>query len=197
MNLLYVLVYLGILGALATAFIVILIIGVRRKSRLFTWLGLIPGYFVLVIAEITLVLFAIQFLAGYSDTTNARKIRESFVDNFNFQPGPDFVPMKQRVVGGVEGGCRYLQFKVSPATFQRISTNKFDRMNDSEFLDRTVGPDAPSWWPPTNYFPKPVLNAGWPYYKNENWSGPFHANRAYMYYDSVSNIVYLCNQGND
>ncbi len=190
MNLIFWLFVTCALAVLAGPFLLIIIIGMWRRSRRLIWLGAIPGGFFLGLAALALFILVISIVHPYSETTNGAAIRKSFVYNFDFQPGTDFIPMNQKVVEVGDSGRMYLKFKVSAATFEQIRTNNFQPLNGWEFLSYTGGPNAPAWWPQPN-------QSGGVFYHSDPWKGPFHGNRAYLSYQSESNIVYFCSVGSD
>jgi hypothetical protein len=190
MNLIFWLFVICVLGALSIPFIVLFIIGIRRRSRLLKWMGAIPAAGFLTVAGLVLFSLIMGIVHPYADTTNKTTIRQSFVYNFDFQPGPDFVPLHQRIFGVEDTGRMYLQFKTAPVTFERIRAKKFETISQWEFFSYTGRPNAPPWWIQTN-------QAGGVYYKNADWKGPFHGNQAHIFYQPESNLVYFCTEGSD
>src|SRR5215469_18177353 len=153
-----------VFGAVSIPFIILFIIGVRKGSHLRIWLGAIPGTGFLTLALLVL-LFCILQIHPCSDTSGQATIRRSFVHSFAFEPGPDFIPFHQRIVGINDCGALYLQFKASPATFDRIRTNGYEQLPQWEFNLETGCPYHPSWWR-TNNPPSIVC------YRNSNAKGP-------------------------
>src|SRR5262249_54153941 len=119
-----------------------------------------------------------------------KTIRESFVYNFDFQPGADFFPLNQKIVGVNDTGAMYLQFKVSPTTFDRIRTNNLKQGAGYDFYAYTTSRYAPAWWPRSGQ-----LSGS--FYVGDPWKGPFNGNRAYLFYQPESNVVFFCNLGSD
>jgi hypothetical protein len=179
-----------VLAVLAIPFLILFIIGVRKRSRILKWIGGVPVTGFLVLVVLLFGSFVISIVHPYSDTTNGQTIRQSFVSNFDLQPGSDFVPLHQRIFGVADTGCMYIQFKASPVTFERIRAKKFETIQQSEFFSHTGGPNAPPWWVQTN-------QAGGIYYKNADWKGPFYGNEAHIFYQPESNLVYFCTEGSD
>ena len=179
-----------VLGVLSTPFIVIFIIGIRKRSRVMKWLGGIPAAGFLSLAGLVLIAVFIGMVHPFWETTSSKKIHESFVSTFNFQPGSDFVPLHQGVLGVNDAGRLYLQFQASPATFEKIQAMKFEPIKQWEFFEFTGGPNAPTWWLPTNQI-------GGVYYQNSEWKGPYNGNRAHIFYLAESNMVCFCTKGSD
>ena len=179
-----------VLGVLAIPFLILFIIGIQKRSRLFKWIGGVPVAAFLVLVALLFGVVALSIAHPYSDTTNGKTIRQSFIQNFDFQPGPDFVPLHQRIFGVADTGRLYFQFQASAATFERIRAEKFEPIDQEEFLLYTGGPNAPPWWLQTNL-------TGGAYFKNVKWKGPYSGNMAHVFYQPESNLVYFCTEGSD
>ena len=178
------------IGALSIPFIILFLFGVRRKSRPMKWIGAIPAVGILVLDATVFCFLIYGFAHPWSETADAKTIRGSFVSNFGFQPGSDFVPLHQRIYCLADYGCMHLQFRVSSTTFERIRTEGFRRAPASSFFATTAGKKAPSWWISANHLSDQC-------YQNDRWKGSFHSNSAFLFYDNSSNTAYFFSQGID
>jgi hypothetical protein len=179
-----------VFAASSIPFFILFIFGVWRRRRWMKWLGGVPAVMILVGAFCGFCFLLYGFMHPWSETTDAKDIRQTFINNFGFEPGADFSPDYQRIYCLADFGCMHMKFQASPATFAKIRGLGFEAISPDSFMSATVGQRAPNWWIPTNDLSSEC-------FVNPKWKGSFSSNTAYLYYDKTSRRVYFYSQGID
>jgi hypothetical protein len=133
-------------AAVSMPFAILFIVGVRKRSRWMKCLGGLPAVTILAGAFCGFCLLVYGCMPPWSETSDAGNIRQTFVQNFGFQPGPDFSPAHQKIYCLADFGCMHLKFRASPATFDRIRNMGFGEIPASSFMSATDNRGAPNWW---------------------------------------------------
>jgi hypothetical protein len=180
---------IGIFAACAIPFFILGAVGFWKRFRLIQLLGCVPAIFILASAGVLFYLVVDSYANPSSEITNPRDIRSSFQANVGIEPGPDVVPLKERIYNFDNFGCIHLTFRASSATFDQIVALGFDPVSAAEFSSET-DKDTPVWWEKPGPSETGCL-------KNPRWTGPFSTNRAYLYYDRASGIVYFYSEGDN
>jgi hypothetical protein len=189
LNFVFLLLAILIFASISIPFLILFFFGLRKRSRWMKWLGGIPASLILGAAFCGFCLLIYGFIHPWSETTNPKTIRQTFVHNFEFDPGADLFPKNQRIYCLADFGCLHLKFGTSPSTFEKVRALGFEPTSSSEFTDGTGG-GAPKWWV-------------WPdkestmCFKHNRWKGTFATNRAYLFYDAASQEVYFYSEGID
>src|SRR5437879_1104316 len=102
-----------IFAAMAVPCFVLFLIGGRRGWRWMKWLGAVSAVMILLGALCGFCLLVYAFSHPSSETTDAKTIRQTFVDNFGFEPGADFAPEHQQIWGMGDTSHMHLEFKAS------------------------------------------------------------------------------------
>jgi hypothetical protein len=181
---------IGLFAACAIPFLILSFIGFWKRYRLIQFLGCIPA-FIIIASACVLFYFLVDSYANPSqlEITNPQDIRSSFKANVGIEPGPDVVPLREKIYAFGNIGCLHLTFRASSATFDQITSLGFNPVSVSEFSSATAG-DAPAWW-------KEPSASETGCYKNLHWIGAFNNNKAYLFYDRDSGIIYFYSEGND
>ncbi len=179
-----------VFAALSIPFVILFIFGVRRRSRWMKWLGGAPSVMILVGAFCGFCLLIYGFMHPWSETTKAKVIRQTFVNNFGFEPGTDFSPDHQKIYCLADCGCLHMTFRASAATFEKNRRLGFEGITPSSFMSASGNRGAPDWWVPK----KDVSSEC---FANPKWKGTFSSNRAYLFYDRASQRVYFYSEGID
>jgi hypothetical protein len=179
-----------VFAAMAVPCFVLFIIAGRRGWRWMKWLGGVSSVMIFLGAICGFGLLIYGFTHPSSETSDAKDIRETFVHNFGFEPGADFLPDHQQIYCLGDFGCMHLKFQAAAATFDKIRGLGFETISSSSFMAETGGQRAPDWWIKTNELSGVC-------FQNPKWKGTFSSNVAYLFYDQASQRVYFYSQGID
>ncbi|MBI5685057.1 MAG: hypothetical protein HZC54_08240 [Verrucomicrobia bacterium] len=179
-----------VFAAVSIPFLILFIVGVRKRRRWMKWLGGIPAGMILAMAFCGFCLLIYGFMHPWSETADTKTIRQTFVTNFGFEPGSDFKPEHQKIYCLADFGCMHLRFRASAATFDRIRGLGFKKSSRSSFVSGTGGSGAPEWW----IHEKDLSDEC---FENTKWKGSFSSNGACLFYDRASERVYFYSYGID
>ena len=179
----------GILAACAIPFFILGVVGFWKRSRLVQFLGCVPAIIIMASACVLFYVVVDSYANPWLETTNPQEIRASFEANVGIEPGPDIVPLNERIYVLGNFGCMHLAFRASSATFDRIVSLGFDPVSASEFSSET-DKDTPVWWVNPGASDTGCL-------KNPQWTGAFNNNKAYLFYDRDSGIIYFYSEGDN
>jgi hypothetical protein len=189
-NFIFWLFVISVFAAVSIPFLILFFVGMRKHRRWMKWLGGVPAGMILIMAFCGFCLLIYGFIHPWSETSSTATIRQTFVANFGFEPGPDFKPEHQKIYCLADSGCMHLRFQASTATFDRIRGLGFQAISRSSFMSTTGGAGAPDWWIHENELSDEC-------FENTKWKGSFSSNGAYLFYDRGSERIFFYSNGID
>jgi hypothetical protein len=177
-------------SAISIPFIILSIIGFRKRSNWMKWLGAVPSVLILGSAFCGFCLLLYGFIHPWQETTDPKSIRESFVDSFGFDPGEGFIPIGCKSYCLADSGYIYLKFQAPEITLEKIRYQGFKAIDFPNELNAAKNSSIPKWWLQGKC---ESITA----FKNDTWKGVFHTNTAYLLHDTNTNFTYFYSEGVD